>query len=86
MNIVVSVDGTEYTPDRFSISSGLSMIYLFPSTSRIGIALNPTKVLCAECNTPIAEVNGGSLIIRSKHHSQRHVTHIALNDLNQLIQ
>ena len=39
------------------------------------------KVRCSDCNTPIFQVEGGSLIIKSKHHGERHLTAISLGEL-----
>ncbi len=87
IDISVSIGGSELSPHRYSYASGLSLIYVFAERSNeIGIAFNPTKIQCAECNTPIAEIIGGSFIIRSKHHSSRHVTSFSKHDILQLLQ
>ena len=49
------------------------------------LSSSPIKLKCSECNTPIAEVYSGSLIIRSRHWSQKHVTVIPINRLLQFI-
>jgi len=86
MEISVSIGGSHLSPHRYTYSSGLSLVYVFAErTNELGIAFNPTKVQCAECNTPIAEIIGGSLIIRSKHHSSRHTTVFSKKDLLQLL-
>lgn len=86
IDIEISVGGSMLTPHRYTFSSGLSLIYIFPEkANELGIAFNPTKVHCSECNTPIAEIIGGSFIIRSKHHGTRHVTAFSKKDLLNLL-
>ena len=36
------------------------------------------KVLCAECHTPVAEVQDGKLVIRAHHHGREHVTVLSI--------
>jgi hypothetical protein len=82
----ISLGGSELSSYRYTYASGLSLIYLFPEkSSAFGVAFNPTKVQCSKCNTPVAEVVGGSLIIRSKHHGTRHVTAFSKSDLQKLL-
>lgn len=38
---------------------------------------------CVHCGTPIAEIQGGVLVIRSKHHGQQHINLLRLEDLKQ---
>jgi DNA-binding MarR family transcriptional regulator len=38
-------------------------------------------IRCAQCNTPVAEVQNGCLVIRAKHHGEEHTTVLPLNDL-----
>ena len=85
IDISVIVGGSTFFPDRFSFSSGLSLIYIYPPSSKIGLAFNPVKISCTECNTPIGEIAAGSLIIRSKHHGSRHTTVLSKSDLNTLL-
>ena len=85
MNISVTVGGSIFTPDKLIFKSGMSIVYVYPPGSKIGIAFNPTKLTCAECNTPIAEVAAGSLIIRSKHHGSRHITVLSKKDIISLL-
>ena len=40
-------------------------------------------VFCSHCGTPVAELVGGMLIIRSKHHGENHVTVLNLVSLAQ---
>lgn len=84
--VSVNIGGSVFSPDRFDVISGLSVIFLFADSSKIGLALNPIKMHCAECSTPIAEIMGGSLIIRSKHHGEKHTTSIAISELNKITQ
>ena len=84
--VSVNIGGSVFSPDRFDVVSGLSVFFLFADSSKIGVALNPIKVNCAECSTPIAEIVGGSLVIKSKHHGERHTTSISLNELNRITQ
>lgn len=83
-NIKVILNDKEIIPDRVEYSRGLSLVMLYQDRS-IGVALGMSKLSCAQCNTPIAETFGGSLIIRSKHHSEKHVTAISIDDLMQLL-
>lgn len=85
-SVLVNIGGSTFTPRKFDVVSGLSVIYIFAETSKIGVALNPIKLLCAECNTPVAEVSGGSLVIKSKHHGEKHTTSISISELNKIIQ
>ena len=85
IDISVIVGGSVFLPDSFSFSSGLSLVYLYPPSSKIGLAFNPIKLSCAECNTPIGEIAAGSLIIRSKHHGSRHTTVLSKRDLIRLL-
>lgn len=39
------------------------------------------RVYCAECSTPILDVERFALVIKSKHHGEIHVTEIPLRDL-----
>lgn len=36
---------------------------------------------CRECNTPIAILDQGCLVIEAKHHGERHITTISVWDL-----
>ena len=38
-------------------------------------------LLCSQCNTPVAQLIGGYLIIQSKHHGERHTTVFNLTTL-----
>ena len=40
-------------------------------------------VPCAECETPVAEVQDDVLIIKSRHHGDRHLTVIPLRWLDK---
>ena len=82
-NISVNIGGSVIYPTKFVVEAGLSLMYLFPDASKLGIVFNSIKLKCSECNTPIAELIGGSLVIRSRHHSQKHVTAIPLNQLDK---
>ncbi len=82
-HISINLGGSIIYPVEFIIGSGLSLVYLFPEALKLGVIFNSTKLKCAECNTPVAELIGGSLVIRSRHHSQKHVTAIPLNKLEQ---
>jgi len=82
MNITVTVGTSIFTP---FFEPGMSVVYVYPSGSKIGLVFNPTKLSCAECNTPIAEVAAGSLIIRSKHHGSRHTTVMSKKEITQLL-
>ena len=81
MDITLTIGTSVFVPHSFSYESGLSIITINPGASRIGVSFGSTLLQCSECNTPIAEITGGSLVIKSKHHSQRHATAIALSDL-----
>lgn len=83
-NIKVIWGGSEITPDRVEYHPGLSLLMLYQEKN-LGIALGVSKLSCAQCNTPIAETLGGSLVIRSKHHSERHTTAISISDLVSLL-
>lgn len=41
----------------------------------------PDYIRCSECNTPIAEVQNGCLVIKARHHGDEHTTVLPLNDL-----
>jgi hypothetical protein len=82
MNLTVTVGASVFTP---YFTTGMSIVYVNPPGSRIGLVFNPTKLTCAECNTPIAEIAAGSLIIRSKHHGSRHTTVISKKEITQLL-
>lgn len=81
----INISGSQFVPDKFEYTSGLSMIWVSPGLSAFGVIMQPYKIQCAECNTPVAEIAGGSLIIRSKHHSKRHVTAFSKQDLINLL-
>ena len=85
LDISILFGGSMFTPDRYTFESGLSIVYIYPSTSKIGLAFNSTKLPCAECNTPVAEVAAGSLIIRSKHHGSRHTTILSKSEITALL-
>lgn len=40
---------------------------------------------CAQCGTPFAEVVGGALVIRSKHHGREHVNVLTAEQLRLLL-
>ena len=42
-----------------------------------------TKLSCACCTTPVAEVQNGVLVIVAKHHGATHVTAIPLQVLDK---
>lgn len=39
------------------------------------------QMICASCGTPIAELVGGLLVIKSKHHGEQHITVLNLVSL-----
>lgn len=41
-------------------------------------------IRCQDCDHPVAEVRGQTLIIRSRHHGHQHVTVILLAELVEL--
>jgi hypothetical protein len=85
LDISVTIGGSVFYPEQYNFASGLSMIFVFPESTKVGVAFNPTKLKCAECNTPVAEVAAGSIIIRSKHHGNRHITAMSISDLQSII-
>ncbi|MHC4181793.1 MAG: hypothetical protein ACYSR0_00390 [Planctomycetota bacterium] len=85
MDISVNFSGSILYPEKITYTSGLSLMYLFTESARFGIVFNPIKVKCDECNTPVAEIAGGSIIIKNRHHGSKHTTTIAVDDLNNLI-
>jgi hypothetical protein len=40
-------------------------------------------IFCAHCGTPVAELVGGMLVIRARHHGENHVTVLNLVSLAQ---
>jgi hypothetical protein len=84
---MVTVGTSVFVPTNvhYDYVSGLSLFYVFPESETIGVAFNPTKIKCAQCNTPVAEVVAGSMIIRNKHHGTRHTTVFTKNDLKNLL-
>ena len=46
----------------------------------------PARIRCAECGTPVAEVQGGALVIRSIHHGNGHVTVLSWDELRRLLE
>ncbi len=82
--IKVILGGSEVIPDRVEYHPGLSLLMLYQE-KELGIALGANKLSCAQCNTPIAETLGASLVIRSKHHSEKHTTAISISDLVSLL-
>ncbi len=55
------------------------------SVNKVNLSSSIIKLKCSECNTPIAEVYSGSLIIRSRHWSKKHITVIPINRLLKFI-
>ena len=43
------------------------------------------KQKCAECNTPVFEVNNGVLIVRSTHFGKKHLTVLTRERLDELL-
>lgn len=85
MDISVNFSGSLLYPEKVTYTSGMSLILLFTEASRIGIAFNPIKLKCHECNTPVAEIAGGSIIIKNRHHGQKHTTAFTVGDLQQIM-
>jgi hypothetical protein len=85
MDISVNFSGSTLYPEKITYTSGLSLMYLFTESTRLAIAFNPIKLKCSECNTPVAEIAGGSIIIKNRHHGSKHTTSIAIGELNKLI-
>jgi hypothetical protein len=44
------------------------------------------KVGCAECKTPVAEIQHGNLLIRSSHLGKKHITVITKRMLDELLE
>ena len=36
-------------------------------------------VYCKECNTPVANIDNGVLVIEARHHGEKHITRIQLD-------
>ena len=53
------------------------------TTSAVAASLLSAKqaIICDKCGTPVAELAGGLLIIRSKHHGENHLTVLNLVSL-----
>lgn len=83
--IAVNIGGSLFYPQNIEYSSGLSVIFLLSGTSKLGRNLGAIKIKCSECNTPIFEISAASLIVRSKHHSNRHTTSIPISTLLEFI-
>ena len=79
--IAINIGGSIFKPARIEFISGVSVISPFPALNNSSA---PLKISCGECNTPILELFGGSIVIRSRHHSNRHVTAISALDLANL--
>jgi uncharacterized protein with PIN domain len=45
----------------------------------------PEYIRCDQCNTPVAEIRNGCMIIRSRHHRDQHVTVLPLAVLLDLL-
>lgn len=43
-------------------------------SSLIALLQSASNVHCDQCGTPVATLIGGALVIRSRHHSEKHVT------------
>lgn len=57
---------------------GSAILAAAPATQTAsGVA--PVLIRCACCSVPVAERQGDSLIIRSRHHGREHVTVIPLS-------
>jgi hypothetical protein len=48
----------------------------------------PDRVLvpCPICDTPVAEVVKGKLVIIARHHGERHATALTLDELKRLME
>lgn len=44
------------------------------------IASKTIVLRCQECQTPIAEIRDGVLVVKGKHHGENHVTVVHLHD------
>ena len=44
------------------------------------------KVGCAECSTPVAEIQHGNLLIRSSHLGKKHITVLTKRMLDELLE
>ena len=85
LDISVTIGASVFRTNSIAYTSGLSVLFLQHPSSKIGLSFNPLKISCAECNTPVAEVTAGSLIIRSKHHGSRHVTAFSKESLIDIL-
>lgn len=85
LDMVLTIGASVFTPTMVQYTSGLSIMFLHQPASKIGLAFQPQKLSCAECNTPVAEFAAGSLIIRNKHHGRRHVTVFTKQDLINIL-
>lgn len=52
---------------------------------RVGRKPSAEYLRCDECNTPVAEVRGDTLVIRSRHNREEHVTILRIADLVDLL-
>lgn len=43
-------------------------------------------VYCSECDTKVAEVRDGALVIRARHHGQWHTTVITLRQIREWLE
>jgi hypothetical protein len=57
-----------------------------PSILAVEPRTQPQKVRCDCCSTPVAEVRGTDLVIRSKHMGEIHITKLSIVRLIELLE
>lgn len=68
----------------FPTAYGYAVIPDLEDPEIVSTAMIPQKIKCSECGTPVLEIISGSIVIRSKHHSKRHITALPISALKKL--
>jgi hypothetical protein len=82
-------DDKDYGPYKgaivlFPTAYGYAVIPDLEDPEIVSTIMAPHKIKCSECGTPVLELVSGSIIIRSKHHSKRHITALPISSLKKL--
>ena len=74
----ILANGASMTGQLFGVDENLFFVSGGNKLVGMGVA---QPIICAHCNTPVADVVGASLLISVRHHGEQHKTLIPIEDI-----
>jgi hypothetical protein len=83
VNATITAGNTSLDGQLMGIDSNL--FFVTEGERLVGMGQS-NSIICAHCNTPIADIVGASLLISARHHGEHHKTLIPIKDILKQIE